>query len=149
MTNEAVKVDGTPKTLEANGGSVTSDTVAQANDASYGIVADGASFPHALFVLTFTLASTTSVQNKTINLYARALDISSTNDAESPESGANYKGRFIGAFVVNDSGSAQYADVEAFDVPRKADYYIDNQTGQTINSGWTLVVTPFSYKPGA
>lgn len=147
MANETVKVVGTVKTLEANGASTATDVVSAADDASYGVAADGSNYPHAEFVLGFTISTTTSIQNKTINLYAKPLDIDGTNDAQAPETGANFKGVFIGAFTVNDIGTIQYASCVAYDVPWLADYYIDNQTGQTISAGWTLKVKPMTYKP--
>jgi len=148
MANETVLALGSSKTLEANGASVTTDTVAQANDATYDIINDGAYYPHGIFCLSFTIATTTSIQNKTINLYARALDVDGTNDTQAPESGvSNFKGAFIGSFLVNDIATIQYAECRAYDLPLLAEYYIDNQTGQTISSGWTLKVRPLTFKP--
>lgn len=151
MANEVVLVEGSQKTLEANGASTANDVVSEANDATYSVSSDGGGFPHALFVLRLQFATITSVQNKTVNLYARPLDIDGTSDSDAPESGANFKGRFIGAFVINaqSANTNEFVEIQAFDLPRVASYWIDNQTGQTISAGWTLKVTPFSYKPGA
>lgn len=149
MANEAIAVWGTEKTLEANGGSIASAAVTIADDATYGIVADGASYPDAEFVLVCQWATVTSIENKSIALLARDLDIDSTNDQFAPT--ATFNHRFIGAFNIS-AGSAntnQYFKLTAQDVPKLAQYYLLNQSGQTISAGWTLKVTPKTYKPAA
>lgn len=147
MANEAIIKVGTPKTLEANGASIANNALDQANDASYAVVADGASYPHAEFVLTcaFTTAPT---EGTTIILLARPLNVDGTADTEVPETTRGTY--FVGAFVVNNVGSStsQTMVLYARDVPREADYYIyNNGTGQSINAGWVLKVTPRSVGP--
>jgi hypothetical protein len=145
MAGEAIVVVGTPKTLEASGASAANLTVTQANDATYGIVADGASFPDAKFVLAVQHA-TAVVENTYISLFARPLNIDSTNDSEVPE--AARPTAWIGTFTLNNAAinTNQYMELIARDVPWVAEYYIYNASGQTISAGWTLKVTPFSYK---
>lgn len=147
MSGEIITVWGTPKTLEANGASVANNTLAQADDANYDVVSDGASYPDAEFVLVgaFGTAPTEGTQ---IALYARPLDIDGTNDTEVPE--AARPTVFIGSFTVNNVTTTQNMvlnGIFAQDVPKKADYYIHNSgTGQTMSSGWKLIVTPRSRK---
>jgi hypothetical protein len=144
MAGEAIVVVGTPKTLEANGASTANTVVTQANDATYGIVADGASFPDAKFVFSGAFA-TAPTENSVIGLYARPLNIDGTADTEVPE--ATRPTVFIGSFTMNNVTTTQYAELIARDVPWEAEYYIHNNgTGQTLSAGWTLKVTPFSYK---
>jgi hypothetical protein len=146
MAGEIKIATGTPKTLEANGASIANNAIAQANDASYGIVADGASFPHAKFVASFTF-SVAPTEGTIIELRARPLNIDSTNDTEAPETTRTPV--YIGAYEVNNVTTAQYAEIVARDVPWEADYYLyNNGTGQTISAGWTLKVTPWTYLPG-
>lgn len=144
MAGETIVVFGTPKTLEANGGSIANNAVVQADDATYDQVSDGASFMYADFVLSFTYASAPT-EGTVLALYARPLDIDGTNDAEVPE--AARPTMFIGSFVVNNVTTAQYAQLIERQVPKLASYYIHNSaTGQTVSAGWTLKVTPRSYK---
>ena len=144
MAGETIVVFGTPKTLEANGGSIANNAVVQADDATYDQVSDGASFIYADFVLSFTYASAPT-EGTVLALYARPLDIDGTNDAEVPE--AARPTMFIGSFVVNNVTTAQYAQLIERQVPKLASYYIHNSaTGQTVSAGWTLKVTPRSYK---
>lgn len=147
MSNEAKIFFGTPKTLEANGASIANNALAQADDASYGIVADGASYPDARFVLTGAFA-TGPTENSTLALYARPLNIDGTADADAPET--TRPTQFIGVFVVNNVTSSQSLVCRAQDVPWEADYYIHNNgTGQTLSAGWTLKVTPYTVGPAA
>ena len=144
MAGETIVVFGTPKTLEANGGSIANNAVVQADDATYDQVSDGAGFIYADFVLGFTYASAPT-EGTVLALYARPLDIDGTNDAEVPE--AARPTMFIGSFVVNNVTTAQYAQLIERQVPKLASYYIHNSaTGQTVSAGWTLKVTPRSYK---
>lgn len=142
---DAIDVFGTQKTLEANGASIASGSVVQADDASYSKSADGSNYRWAKFVLAATFA-TAPTEGKTIALYARPLNIDGTNDSEVPE--ATRPTKFIGIFVVNNVTTTQYMEIDAKDVPREADYYLYNDgTGQTVSSGWTLKVTPWTVRP--
>ncbi len=147
MSNEAIVKFGTQKTLEANGAAIANNTLAQADDASYGIVADGLSYPDARFVLTGTFA-TAPTENTTLALYARPLNIDGTADADAPETTRPVQ--YIGVFVVNDVTTSQSLVLMAQNVPWEADYYIHNNgTGQTLSAGWKLLVTPCTIGPAA
>ena len=147
MAGETIIVVGTPKTLEANGASTAANVVTQANDATYGIVADGASFPDAKFVFSGAYASAPT-EGAVIALLARPINIDSTNDSEAPE--ATRPGVWIGNFTLNNVTTTQYIELVAYDVPWEAEYYIHNvNAGQTLSAGWTLKVTPFSQKAAA
>ncbi len=145
MSNETIVVVGTTKSLETSGGTISNASVVQAAIASYGIVADGGSYPDAEFVLGFTFG-TAPTEGTVLALYARPMSIDGSNNAEVPE--ATRPTEFIGSFVVNNVTTAQYARLLVRDVPLIANYYIHNNgTGQSVTSGWTLKVTPRTYKP--
>ncbi len=144
MSGENIVVYGTTKTLEVSGATITNNSIVQADDATYDVSADGAGFPDALFVaaLTFSVAPT---ENTIVSVYARPLDIDGTLDTDAPE--ATRPTRFIGSFVVNNVTTQQLHEFLAQDLPRKAEYYLhNNATGQSVSSGWTLKVTPRTYK---
>lgn len=147
MSNEAIVKFGTQRTLEANGAAIANNTLAQADDANYGIVADGLSYPDARFVLTGTF-SVAPTEGTTLALYARPLDIDGTADAEAPET--TRATQYIGVFVVNNVTTAQSMTLNAQNVPWIATYYIYNSgTGQTLSAGWDLLVTPYTIGPAA
>lgn len=144
-TNTPIEWRGTTKTLEANGGSITNNSVVQADDATYDTASDGEGAPDAEFVLGFTFG-TAPTEGTVLALYARPLDIDSTNDAEVPE--AARPTRHVGTFVVNNVTSAQYAICLGRRLPKLASYYVHNAgTGQTVSAGWTLKVTPIALTP--
>lgn len=145
MSNETIIKTGTPKTIEANGASITNNSIVQADDATYGIFVDGGSYPDAKFVLAATF-SVAPAEGTTITLYAQSLDIDGTNDTDVPE--ATRPTVFVGVFVVNNVTTTQYLELIANDVPWLASYYLHNNgTGQTISAGWTLKVTPATRAP--
>lgn len=145
MANEAVLKFGMPKALEANGGSIANNALAQASDAPYAVIGDGANYPHAKFVLSATFG-TAPTEGTILVLYARPLNIKSTNDAEAPET--TRPTVYIGSFVVNNVTTAQYIELLANNVPWEAEYYLHNNgTGQTVSAGWTLDAIPFTVGP--
>lgn len=136
---------GTTKTLEASGGSITNNSVVQADDASYNISTDGEGVVDAEFALSFTYA-TAPTEGTPLALYARPLNVDSTGDTEVPELARPTM--YIGSFIVNNVTTLQYAICRGTDLPLEADYYIANvATGQTVSSGWTLKVTPIGVTP--
>ena len=147
MSGETIVKFGTVKTLEANGAAIANNALAQADDASYDLVADGAYYPDADFVLTGTFA-TAPTEGTVLALYARPLDVDGTADTEAPET--TRPTVFIGSFVVNNVTTTQTMTLRAYDLPTKADYYVHNNgTGQTLSAGWTLKVTPRTVAPAA
>ena len=147
MSNEAIVVKGTEKTLEASGPAIANNTLAQADDASYSIATDGAYYPDARFVLTGAFA-TAPTENSTLALYARPLNIDGTADADAPETTRPVQ--YIGVFLVNNVTTSQSLALMAQNVPWEADYYIHNNgTGQTLGAGWKLLVTPCTIGPAA
>ena len=147
MSGETILKLGTPKTLEANGSNIANNALAQADDANYSVSSDGAYYPDAKFVASFTFG-TAPTEGTVLALYARPLDIDGTNDAEVPET--TRPTVFIGTFAVNNVTTTQYAELIAQDVPWNASYYLHNNgTGQTLSAGWTLKVTPCTVAPAA
>jgi len=147
MSNEAIVVKGTEKTLEASGAAIANNTLAQADDASYNIFTDGLGYPDARFVLVGSFA-TAPAENTTLALYARPLNLDGTADADAPE--ITRPTRYIGIFVVNNVTTGNPLECSAQNVPWEADYYIHNNgTGQTLSAGWKLLVTPCTIGPAA
>ncbi|MEY5100521.1 MAG: hypothetical protein RJA36_3240 [Pseudomonadota bacterium] len=145
-TNTPIEWRGTTKTLEANGSSITNNSVVQADDANYDTVSDGEGAPDAEFTASFTFG-TGPTENTVLAVYARALDVISTGDAEVPELAR--PGRYIGAFVVNNVTTLQYGTpFIGRNLPKLASYYLANVgTGQTVSAGWTLYATPIALTP--
>lgn len=148
MSGEVITVWGTAKVLESSGAAIANNSLAQADDASYDVVADGLNFPDAEFVLTGTFSAAAPTEGAVLALYARPLAIDGSAGAEVPET--TRPTVLIGTFTVNNVTSSQTIalnSIYAADVPRKADYYVHNNgTGQALSAGWKLTVTPRSRK---
>lgn len=103
----------------------------------------------AVFVLGITFATAADTASF-VNLYARLMNIDSTNDAETPDAG--YKHYKIGSFPINDgTTSAQYIAIKA-KLPNTMssqvyNFFLENKTGQTASTGATLKVTPITKGP--
>lgn len=145
MSGELISVWGTEKTLVSSGASIASGAMGLPSAASYGVVADGASFPDADFVLAVTFG-TAPLADSTLDLYAAELDIDGSNDAPLPSS--TYRRRYVGSFPLSATTFTQYVKLSAYDVARLANYFLYNpSSGQAVTAGWTLKVTPRTIKP--
>ena len=108
--------------------------------------------PLAIFALEFTTA-TTGTAGTTIDLFCRPMNIGSagTEDSEVPD--ANFGNIYLGSFPHNNpSTSAQTATFGKVGLPnvitsQPYEFYIQNNTGQTISAGWELIVTPVTFGP--
>lgn len=149
MANEAIIVLGTPQTLEANGGAITNNSIAYADDANLnlGSGVTGGHYPNCRFVMSATFG-TSPTENSVLALYAEYQDIDGTTDMSAVEASA-WNPHFLCAFPVNNVTSAQTLVAFAFDIPHKdMKVVVKNEaTGQSLSSGWTLKATPFTYKP--
>jgi hypothetical protein len=146
MANEIKRyVHATTTTLEANGASIASGAIGQANDASLdlGSYTAPADYPNARFVFTGTFASAPTA-NRSLELIARELDVDGTTDTPAPT--ATYRQKLQAVYIV-EATATQTLVVDVYDCPRKADWYLYSDAGVTLNAGWTLKATPFSFGP--
>lgn len=143
MSGETIAVFGTQKTLATAGNAIANNSLDVAAT-PYDVVVDGLGFPDGDFVIAATFA-VAPIEGTLLALYAQPMAVDGTNNAEVPES--TRPTVFIGSFLVNNVITTQYIVLTARDLPRKATYYIHNaSTGQSLAAGWTLKVTPRSYK---
>lgn len=151
MSNENIVVylDANLKSLALSGTSVAiaNGAIALANASTYDVVSDGLGYPDGMFVLTGQFGAA-PIEGSLLSLYAQAMSIDGSVNAQAPET--TRPGIFIGSFVVNDVTGVQSIPLVAYDLPRKAQYYVHNNgTGQSLNAGWTLKVTPRTFKAAA
>jgi hypothetical protein len=99
-------------------------------------------------VLTGTMAASVASASNFFSVYARPLDIDSTNDAPTP--GSSFTGGFVGALLISGSGASGAQTAILQDVPNSwanVEFFIQNQTNATLNAGWTLKAVPKTVKP--
>ena len=134
---------GTPGTVADGAFSVAADVDSTwTND-------DDAPFGAAVLKLQF---DSTAPTVGSVGLYARLLDIQSTNDDPVPD--ANVDGHFVGSFKL-DFGVAidvdYHTSIPFFTMPmintsQIIEWYIKNEnTGETIGADWELYITPIAF----
>ena len=145
-TGDAIEKFGTQDTVTSSTASVT-DTSFSAQEDTWTNDDDA---PLASVVLECTF-STAPDANSSVGLFARLLNIQSTNDAETPN--ADMTAVALGSFALNDVTSAQYSAIDVklpnTKTSQEYEFYIQNNGGQTISAGWDLYVTPKTYGASA
>lgn len=151
-TNSAIEFFGTQDTVTAGGGTsaVTDGSFSAAGDVVSGGWTNDDDAPMASFVLKAAYA-TAPTANTSVSLYARLMNIDSTNDALTPD--ANNQHVYLGSFPLDDTTSTQYIALDAR-LPNTYssqvyEFYIQNNAGQTLSAAWTLKVTPKTIGPHA
>lgn len=151
MTNEAVWKYASPVTLVNCGASTASAAFGQAVDSGIGS-AQSLAYPYADFTLVTIGFSAALGTGKYISLYARPLNMANSGSLDVSTPQANYKSKFIGAFTLTDS----LASSGTFDWPLQdvalgedQDFFIENQSGVTLNQGWQLFARPKTLVPAA
>jgi len=137
---------------------VDSGATASVLNASFSASADQLVFtntddvPNAVFVLSCQWA-VLPTDNSVINLYARKLNVDGVNDTAIPDA-ANLD-QYIGAFVADGTVAVvttAFLTTAVLALPnhvsgQQYEFYIENQSGQTISAGWTLKLTPLTIGP--
>jgi len=147
-TDSLIEFFGTQDTVTSSSSSVTDGSFSVAGDITTWTNDDDA--PMASVVLEATYSSAPDA-NSVVNLYARLMNIQSTNDQGAPD--ANFQHVYLGTFPLNDVTSAQYIPIDVklpnTKTSQEYDFYIQNEAGQTLSAGWDLYVTPKTYGPHA
>ncbi|MCC7082181.1 MAG: hypothetical protein IT530_16030 [Burkholderiales bacterium] len=134
--------DGSTSAIASGAFSVAADIAAWTNT-------DDA--PMAALVLRCQWATVTGVANRAVNVYVRLLNIQGTNDPVSP--GVNRFGTYLGSFTIYAaSANTDYYFDARVELPnmqsgQEYEFYLENQSGQTISAGWALWVTPVTDGP--
>lgn len=149
-TDDGIDKFGTQDTVTAGGGTsaVSSGAFSASGDTTTWTNDDDAPMASAVFQGDFASAPTAG---ETVDIYLRLMDIDSTNDAPQPDS--NFKMTFAGTLIVDADAAAQYV---AIDIPlpnttssQDYQFYIQNNTSVSLDSGWTLKITPKTFGPHA
>ena len=147
-TDAAVEFFGDQDTLGTSSAAVANDGYSIASDLSTWINGDDAPVATVVLLANFTVAPSA---NTSINLYLRLLDISGTNDGDVPD--ANFQHTYVGSFPLNDVTTAQYIPI-VISLPnvvasQQYEFYVENQSGQSLPAGWDITVGPKTVGPHA
>ena len=82
----------------------------------------------------------------TLNLYARLMNVVSTNDEGVPD--ANNRKHCLGCFIVDQTTATQFCTIDVSlpnaKTSQEYEFFIENDTGFSLNAGWDLYITPKS-----
>jgi len=145
-TDDAIDKYGTQDTLGTSSAAVTDAAFSIAGDLSTWPNDDDAPEASVILLADFSVAPDA---NSSISLYLRPLNIQSTNDQDVPD--ANFQHIFAGTFPLNDVTTAQYINI-IISLPNNEtaqdyEFYIENQSGQTLPAAWDIFVTPKTIGP--
>lgn len=138
--------DGSTSTIANDAFSVAADISTWTND-------DDAPLAQAVLECQF---DSTMPTKGSIGLYARLLNVQSTNDPGVPD--ANFPHVFCGTFPIDYGVAADtnfFTVIPMFQLPgfqtsQQIDWYLKNQnTSQTIGIDWNLWITPLTHGPHA
>jgi len=148
-TDSAVEFFGTQDDLDSTSASVADGAFSIATDVAQWTNDDDA--PAASITLLCDWNTTGPDANSIINLYAKLHNVQSTNDGEVPD--ANHRHVYIGAFPLNDVLTNQYITIDValpnYMTSSVYEFFIENRSGQTLQAGWILYVTPKTIGPHA
>lgn len=108
--------------------------------------------PIAIFVCDFTMGANPDA-GSTVDLYARLMNISdTTQDANEPST--DFFSYYLGSFQMDDGDTAQLGVLGPVGLPNTRtsqvyDFYVQNNSGQTLNTGSTVDIVPLTYGPHA
>lgn len=147
-TDAAIEFFGTQDSLDDTSGTVADGAFSVAGDLLAWTNDDDA--PTASVVLEATIAVTPDT-NSSVSLFAQLLNIQSTNDQLVPT--ANFQHVFLGSFPIKDVTAAQFIPI-VIDLPNNAtsqiyQFFIRNNSGQTISAAWDIHITPKAIGPHA
>ena len=147
-TGSAIEFFGTQDTLGTSSAAVADAAFSVAGDLSTWTNDDDVVSASVTLLANFSVAPTA---NTSVNLYLRLLDVQSTNDGTVPD--ANFQHTYVGSFPLNDSTVAQYITID-IGLPNSVtsqqyEFYVENQSGQSLPAGWDIYVTPKAIGPHA
>lgn len=147
-TNDAIVKFGTQDTLGNSSASVADAAFSIASDLNTWTNDDDAPMASVTALLDWAVTPDTT---GAIHLYAQMLNVQSTNDGEVPD--ATHQHVYLGSFPVNNVTTNQYITIDV-SLPNAYtsqvyQFFIENVTGQTLQAGWDIYITPKTIGPAA
>ena len=151
MSNEAKYTYAASKALETSGGTVANAGFNSGDGLSI-TSGDHSDYPLADAVLYVPGFGSALAGFQVINLYRRDMDACGDTSADCYAPAAAYKYLYVGSFVLpqsNATNSTGYHSITDIPLSAACIMYIENTTGQTLNSAWSLTIRPKTYGPVA
>ena len=148
-SNDSILKFGTADPLDDTSGSVASAAFSVAGDLLTWTNDDDAPLAHFLLRCTF---ATAPAANRRVVLYAQMLDMTASN-YDAPVVGSDdYIGIPLVGFQPQTVNTAQNLPSTIVELPVQEtsqiyQFFLKNDTDQTISAGWDLIVTPVAHGP--
>jgi len=151
MANEIEWVYGSSIALETSGATVANAGFDSGDGSSITTSGHG-DWPLCDLELYYAGHGTAAlVGRQVVDVYRQAMDmVGGANDTAAPS--ATNKTLYLGSFVLWQSmasASTGYFHLPNVPLSNACIFWIENSTGQQMNSGWSLTAIPKSYIPGA
>lgn len=130
-----------------NGGAITDGNFSVAGDIANGIPnTDGYSWIQAILAYARAAAGTADLN---VAFYRRLLNMDGVAANDEPIPQATWQHKLVGMKPSHNVTGTQYIQVNGIFIPAncEAEIYIRNETGQTINAGWTLDIRLWTWRP--
>lgn len=136
--------DGSTSAISNNAFSVAADITAWTNDEDA---------PYAMFILKCQWGTVTSVANRSVIIHARPINIDSTNDPVAPSANRlmpiGFFNVYAAAITTDYYFESSICELPNMKSSQEYEFYLENQSAQTISSGWTLKIVPIAFGPKA
>ena len=147
-TDASIEFFGTQDDLGNTSSAVTNNSFSAAADLVEWTNDDDAMVGAMILEATWSVAPTA---NTSVTLFAQLMNIQSANDMEVPT--ANFQHVVLGDFPVKNITTIQRVPIDIA-LPNTAtsqvyQFFIRNNSGQTISAGWKLLITPKAVGPHA
>lgn len=144
----SIEFFGTQDDLGNTSSAVTNNSFSAAADLVEWTNDDDVMVGAMILEATWSVAPTA---NTSVTLFAQLMNIQSTNDMEVPT--ANFQHVVLGDFPVKNITTIQRVPIDIA-LPNTAtsqvyQFFIRNNSGQTISAGWKLLITPKAVGPHA
>lgn len=146
MAGESIRDSGAWVDLETGGGSITSGSFVEANDAGFSLATNGGSRPHLEFEIEFAFGTGPTVGGLALHHAAQDL-FGGVNDGLTPSS-TNLAGLLAAIPIATSTTSTQRLRFDVMFAPTDSKYWIQNDgTSQSVSAGWKLRARAWSLKP--
>ena len=107
------------------------------------LVSTSRSFADFVLACTFNVSV---VAGKSVHLYRRDKSIVGANDAPVPTL-TSYEHKYVGSFPIQLGTSIQYIPLNGVDIPNACEFYLKQDSGETMSTGYLLHMTPWDWAP--
>jgi hypothetical protein len=149
MANEAKMIYGSSTTVLTGATTALTNTSVSTSGTSTIVELNNTTANYPLATATLMCNwSVAPTAGTTVDLYIYKQDIDSTNDEPAPGAAALNGSHYVGSFSPTAATGAQYRQIViSLAGVQKCNFAVKNNSGQSMPTGWTVKVVPFTYGP--